>query len=286
MLPLAMRTRRLSPLTIALSVMAFSVLVAWLTSGTSAAAQGAAPSPTASVGTAFADALQLPAGGSSPVSPAAAPAARGGGPDGVAPTPIPGLVEVRRGADIVYMSRDGKFVITGDMYRVASHEDLTEARRRDLRRKLIGELPQSDMVVFAPAHPKYTVTVFTDVDCVYCRALHGQIDDYNKLGIAVRYVFFPRTGPNTSSWFKAEQVWCSPDRHEALTRAKLGEPLSAKLCPNTPVAREYALGQAIGLDGTPGVVAPNGAMIGGYLPPKAMLTALQESSQPPTSAAQ
>jgi thiol:disulfide interchange protein DsbC len=211
------------------------------------------------------------------------PGARGG-PDAVAPTQVPGIVEVRRGADIVYMSRDGKYVFTGDLYQVNSHEDLTEVRRRELRRQLIEAVPESQMVVFSPPHPKYTVTVFTDVDCVYCRALHGQIEDYNQLGIKVRYMFFPRTGPKTSSWYKAEQVWCSSDRRAALTRAKLGEPLAAKVCPNTPVAREYALGEAIGLDGTPGIVASNGAIVGGYLPPKELLTALQDSTRPPTSA--
>lgn len=216
------------------------------------------------------------------VSPAPAVAARG--PDAVAPTPVPGIVEVRRGAQIVYMSRDGKYVFTGDMYRVAGHSDLTEVRRRELRRKLIGQVPESQMVVFSPPDPKYTVTVFTDVDCVYCRALQRQIKDYNRLGIKVRYVFFPRTGPHTGSWYKAEQVWCSPDRRAALTRAKLGEPLDTKPCGPTPVAREYALGESIGLEGTPGIVAANGALLGGYLPPDALLTALQQSALPPTDA--
>jgi thiol:disulfide interchange protein DsbC len=221
-------------------------------------------------------------GGMSPAVPASPAVAAG--PDGVTPTPIPGIVEVRRGADIVYMSSDGKYVLTGELYRVDSHVDLTEQHRRELRRKLIDSVPESQMLVFSPPHPKYTVTVFTDVDCVYCRALHGQIEDYNSLGIKVRYVFYPRTGPNTSSWYKAEQVWCSANRHDALTRAKLGEPLAAKVCAVNPVAREYALGQAIGLEGTPGIVAANGAMMGGYLPPTALLAALKESAQPPTSA--
>lgn len=206
-----------------------------------------------------------------------------GGPDAVSDTPIPGMVEVRRGADIVYMSRDGKYVFTGELYQVGNHVDLTEVHRRELRERLIDALPESQMLVFGPKNSKYTVTVFTDVDCVYCRALHGQIEDYNRLGIQVRYVFFPRTGPNTSSWYKAEQVWCSSDRHEALTRAKLGEPLSAKVCAANPVAREYALGQAIGLQGTPGIVASNGALVGGYLPPAALLAALKSSEQSPTA---
>jgi len=198
-------------------------------------------------------------------------------------TPVAGVFEVRRGADIVYMSGDGQYVFTGDLYNVPTHSNLTEAHRRVLRQKLIESIPESQMVIFSPPQPKYTITVFTDVDCAYCRELHRQIDDYNRLGVRVRYIFYPRTGPNTESWHKAEQVWCSADRKSALTRAKLGQALDAKPCGNTPVAREYELGKAIGLEGTPGIVASNGAMVGGYLPPQALVEELaqQQQSGPP-----
>ena len=267
--------RRISAGAFALVLTLATLAAALAGSSTALAQSAAAPMPSIANNTAIAP------GGMSPAPPASPASAA---PDGVSPTPIPGVVEVRRGADIVYMSSDGKYVLTGELYRVDSHLDLTEQHRRDLRRKLIDAVPESQMLVFSPPHPKYTVTVFTDVDCVYCRALHGQIEDYNSLGIKVRYVFYPRTGPNTSSWYKAEQVWCSGNRHEALTRAKLGEPLSAKVCAVNPVAREYALGQAIGLAGTPGIVAANGALVGGYLPPNALLAALKDSAQLPTSA--
>jgi thiol:disulfide interchange protein DsbC len=193
----------------------------------------------------------------------------------VQPTPVPGVFEVRRGADIVYMSGDGQYVFTGDLYDVPGHRDLTESHRRQLRQKLIAAIPESKMVIFSPPQPKYTVTVFTDVDCAYCRELHRQIADYNRLGVRVRYIFYPRTGPNTDSWRKAEQVWCSPDRRSALTRAKLGEALEVKPCAGTPVAEEYALGRAIGLQGTPGIVASDGAMVGGYLPPQLLVQRLE-----------
>jgi thiol:disulfide interchange protein DsbC len=269
--------KRLIPAQAAALVFALASLAAWLAGGsTSAQAQRAAGGMSPLVSS-----PAVVPGGMSPAIPGTSASST---PDGVSATPIPGVVEVRHGADIVYMSSDGKYVLTGELYRVDNHLDLTEQHRRELRRKLIDAVPESQMLVFSPPHPKYTVTVFTDVDCVYCRALHGQIEDYNSLGIKVRYVFYPRTGPNTSSWFKAEQVWCSADRHGALTRAKLGEPLSAKVCAGNPVAREYALGQAIGLEGTPGIVAANGAMVGGYLPPTALLSALKGSVAPPTSA--
>jgi len=198
----------------------------------------------------------------------------------IRPTPVAGVFEVRRGADIVYMSGDGQYVFTGDLYNIPSHSNLTEAHRRLLRQKLIEGIPESQMVVFSPAQPKYTVTVFTDVDCAYCRELHRQIADYNRLGVRVRYIFYPRTGPNTESWHKAEQVWCSADRKSALTRAKLGQSLDAKPCGATPVAQEYALGKAMGLEGTPGIVTSNGTLIGGYLPPEALVAELAQQTTP------
>ena len=197
-------------------------------------------------------------------------------PENVRSTPIAGVFEVLRGSDILYMTRDGQYAFTGDLYQVPTRANLTEVHRREIRRTLIDAVPESRMVVFSPPDPKYTVTVFTDVDCSYCRALHRQIAEYNRLGVRVRYVFYPRTGPNTESWHKAEQVWCSADRKAALTKAKLGETLTAPVCANTPVAQEYELGQAIGLEGTPGIVAANGALVGGYLPPDALVEQLKK----------
>jgi thiol:disulfide interchange protein DsbC len=207
-------------------------------------------------------------------------AAAGVKPENVRSTPIAGIFEVLRGSDILYITRDGQYAFSGDLYQVPTRANLTEVHRRELRRKLIDAVPESRMVVFSPPDPKYTVTVFTDVDCSYCRALHRQIADYNRLGVRVRYVFYPRTGPNTESWHKAEQVWCSADRKVALTKAKLGETLSAPACADTPVAQEYELGQAIGLEGTPGIVAANGALVGGYLPPDALVEQLKKQQQP------
>jgi thiol:disulfide interchange protein DsbC len=136
------------------------------------------------------------------------------------------------------------------------------------------------MVIFGPKNPKYTITVFTDVDCQYCRLLHSQIAEYNRLGVRVRYLSFPRTGPNTASWTKAEQVWCSADRQAALTQAKLDRPLAAKVCNPNPVGQEYELGKSIGLQGTPGIVTENGDMLPGYLPPPAMIEELKADANP------
>ncbi|MFX8813094.1 disulfide isomerase DsbC N-terminal domain-containing protein, partial [Acinetobacter baumannii] len=89
-------------------------------------------------------------------------------------SPIPGVYELSRGADIAYASSDAKYAISGDLIDLERNDNLTEVRRRDVRAKLIGAIPESEMVVFGPRDPKYTITVFTDVDCAYCRQLHSQ----------------------------------------------------------------------------------------------------------------
>ncbi len=191
-------------------------------------------------------------------------------------SPLPGVFEVMRGTDVVYVSGDGKFAIAGDLYDLNNeNSNLSERRRRDVRMQLLAAVPDKETLVFAPKDPKYTVTVFTDVDCGFCRQLHNQIGKYNDLGIKVRYLFFPRGGPDSESWDTAEQVWCSANRNEALTKAKRGEALKVAKCASTPVKRDYELGQDIGLRGTPGIVLPSGELLPGFVPPANLVAKLQ-----------
>ncbi len=193
------------------------------------------------------------------------------------PSPIAGIYEFVQGADVSYITADGKYFLDGNVYDMKTRENLTEVLRTHARLALINEVPESQMVIFSPKNPLYTITVFTDVDCQYCRKLHSEIAELNKLGVRVRYMFYPRTGPNTESWRKAEVVWCSADRNEALTRAKAGAQLDMnKTCAPTPVAREYALGQSIGVRGTPAILTEQGDYISGYLPPKELVQELKQ----------
>jgi len=197
--------------------------------------------------------------------------------DQLTATPIPGMYEYTRGTEIAYVTADGKYAISGDLFDLAKNDNLTEQHRRELRSKLIAAVPEDQMLIFGPKDPKYTITVFTDVDCAYCRKLHSQIAEYNRLGVRVRYLMYPRTGPNTSSWTKAEQVWCSPDRNDALTRAKLGQDLKAKPCADNPVARTYQLGQDFSLQGTPAIILADGDLLPGYVPPDVLVKQLKDA---------
>ena len=186
-------------------------------------------------------------------------------------SPVNGIFEVTRGSDISYVSTDGRYAILGDLIDVDADANLSENRRRTIRARIIETVPESEMLVFAPKETKYTVTIFTDIDCGYCRRLHSQIPEYNRLGIRVRYMFFPRSGPNTDSWHKAEAVWCSSNRNEALTRAKNGEDLKAPKCPTAIINRDFELGQKLAVDGTPAIFLSSGEMLPGYAPPGQLL---------------
>ncbi len=183
----------------------------------------------------------------------------------VRPAPMPGMFEVSNGAEVAYVSADGRYYLDGDLYDMDSKENITDRRRASARERLLAGVKDADGVLFGPADAKYTIDVFTDIDCGYCRKLHNEVAEINRLGVRVRYLMFPRSGPGTASWAKAEAVMCSRDRNEALTRAKRGEAIPSQSCRN-PVERTYKLARDLGLTGTPGIVTERGDLIPGYQP--------------------
>jgi thiol:disulfide interchange protein DsbC len=191
-------------------------------------------------------------------------------------SPLPGIYEVAMGSDTAYVSADGRYLINGDLFEVDSRTNLTEANRSGVRRQALAKLDERDMIIFAPAKPTHTITVFTDVECGYCRKLHSEIEQINKLGVRVRYMAYPRAGPGSADWAKMESVWCSKDRKSAITQAKNGAEVKAANCGATPVAQQFELGEKLGVNGTPAVFTDGGDYIGGYLPPQQLVEQLDK----------
>ena len=193
----------------------------------------------------------------------------------IRPAPIAGLSEVSVDGQLLYVTNDGKYIVSGNIIQIAGKVNLTEQAHAAIRREEFKSITPAQTIVFAPPNPKYTVNVFTDMDCGYCRKLHSQIADYNREGIAIRYLFFPRTGIGSESYNKAVAVWCAPDRRRALTDAKAGLPMLPKNC-NNPVTMDYNLGLRVGVDGTPAIYTLDGVQIGGYVTPVEMRRALDK----------
>ncbi len=201
-------------------------------------------------------------------------------PSHVKPAPVAGFSEVGLDGRVVYVSNDGKYLFQGAMVDVARRENLTLAAEAGLRKQALATAGKDRRIVFAAAKPRHTVTVFTDIDCGYCRKMHTQIAEYNRLGISVEYLFYPREGIGSESFEKAVSVWCAPDRRQAMTAAKAGQTLPRGNCSN-PVTMDYDLGRRVGLDGTPAIYNADGLQVGGYLAPAEMLARLDQMAAKP-----
>ena len=196
-------------------------------------------------------------------------------PDAITKSPVTGLFEVTYGPEIMYVTGDGRFLIQGDLVDLESKKNLTEDKRSVGRLKLIDSIDPATMITFAPKEVKHVVTVFTDIDCPYCRKMHSQIADYLSKGIEIRYLAFPRSGLNTPSYYKAVSVWCADDRKEALTISKAGGKIEDKTCDN-PVKSQMMMGTQVGVTGTPTLVLEDGTIMPGYVPPDQLSALLDE----------
>ncbi len=198
--------------------------------------------------------------------------------DQITPSPIPGLYEILVGTQIYYVSADGEYLLSGQLFEIAERKDLTTPKIAKVKAKAIESFGEDEMVIFAPEKGyQHTVTVFTDIDCGYCRKLHSEIKNYNDLGIRVRYLMYPRAGIGSPSFQKAVNVYCADDRNDAMTRSKAGEDLEERQCKNT-VADQFALGHKLGVSGTPAIFLESGTLVPGYVPAKKMLAILQQKN--------
>lgn len=184
-------------------------------------------------------------------------------PDSITKTPIPNLYEIVYGTHVFYSTKDGQFAVEGDLLDLNQRVNLTEAKRSAERLKIIKKVPQDTMIVFSPKQVKHTLTVFTDIDCGFCRKLHREMTAMQKHGIQVRYLFYPQTGVATPSYDKAVTVWCAKDRPAALTAAKLGEPQKPATCAN-PIQQHMKLARDLDIQGTPMLLLEDGEILEGF----------------------
>ncbi|MGB7386558.1 bifunctional protein-disulfide isomerase/oxidoreductase DsbC [Pseudomonas neustonica] len=199
----------------------------------------------------------------------------------ISETPVDGLYQVQlETGRVLYATADGKYFMQGTLIDVNDGQprNLTSVAEASGIAQVLDRVDASDMVVFAPEEPKTHVTVFTDVDCGYCRKLHSEVEQLNNLGIEVRYMAFPRGGMQSPAAQVMQSVWCADNRQQAMTSAKQGKTVEEKTCAN-PVAQEYELGKQLGVQGTPAIFLANGVMIPGYQPAQQLATIALENKE-------
>jgi|TARA_B110000483_G_scaffold233751_1_gene302900 thiol:disulfide interchange protein DsbC len=183
-------------------------------------------------------------------------------------TPLSNIyrVELSTG-EMLYADAAGDYLFAGDMYKTsaAGLMNLSAGTRSERTVELIAAVPEDEMIIFTPETATLaTITVFTDVDCTYCRKLHGDIEALLARGVQIRYMAYPRGGASADSYDKMISVWCSDDRHKSLAQAKNGQNLPTRGCEN-PVLKHHAMGNQLGITGTPALVMPDGTLVPGYM---------------------
>ncbi|KIH85154.1 thioredoxin fold domain-containing protein [Pseudomonas batumici] len=189
--------------------------------------------------------------------------------ESISASPLAGLYEVKlKGSRVLYASADGQFVMQGYLFQLKDGKpvNLTEKTERLGVAKLINGIPVAETVVYpAIGETKSHITVFTDTTCPYCHKLHAEVPALNKMGIEVRYVAFPRQGLGSPGDEQLQAVWCSTDKKAAMDKMVDGQEIKAAKCAN-PVSKQFALGQSIGVNGTPAIILADGQVIPGYQP--------------------
>lgn len=197
--------------------------------------------------------------------------------ESIQPLDNTGLFEAVINGEIIYFTKDTRYVFQGDVIALETRQNITETKRIELRKQALDALDETDLIIYEPVKTEHTITVFTDIDCGYCRKLHQEMADYNALGIRVRYMAFPRAGIDSESYDKAVDVWCAKDRKQAMTDAKNGKNVDSESC-NTPIKAQYELGRRLGVNGTPALFLESGEMLPGYVPPSRLKKILDEQA--------
>jgi len=190
---------------------------------------------------------------------------------------IPNIYEAIYGTEVVYVSADGKYFISGDLIDLDTRKNLSEIAKQGIRKDLMSK-QDNKPIVFKAKDEKYKLTVFTDIDCPYCAKLHREVPKLNEAGVTVEYLMFPRAGIGSNSYKKAVSVWCADDQLTALTTAKQRKPIKEKTCEN-PVTAQYNLGGEVGVNGTPALITSTGKLIPGYVPADRLVKMLEKESK-------
>ena len=198
--------------------------------------------------------------------------------ESIEPSVFDGIYKVYYGdLQPIYVSQDGNFFIYGDMYQINSNRiiNITNEETKSRRVDLLSSIPSNELIIFKSKNEISAITVFTDVDCGYCRKLHSQISEYNKVGITVKYAAFPRSGIGTQTFTRMVGAWCADDPKKVITDLKNDKKLNLDFCDDQPIAKHYVVGQKLGISGTPAIITSDGELIPGYVSPEELLSRLK-----------
>ncbi len=197
----------------------------------------------------------------------------------ISTTAFNGMYEIilrEPGLDVIYVSADGRYLSRGEVIDLRTNINLTQSRLFSLTKEIMSTTTDDEKIIYKADDEKYVINVFTDVDCPYCRKLHENVPELNKMGVTIKYLAFPRSGVNTESYYRSVAVWCADNPKQAMDRGMSNKDNPLVSCKN-PVIDHLILAKKLNVTGTPFIFFENGDHIPGYVKPKDLLKEIKRS---------
>lgn len=184
--------------------------------------------------------------------------------DGVQPTPVPGIFEVRfktdRGPQIVYTDATATHIFVGRIYEAKTDRNLTEERMQKLLAIKFESLPLDLAVKVTRGNGKRVMAIFSDPYCPACRSFESELAKIDD--VTIHYFMYPVIRPELTDHSKA--VWCSKERAKAwLELAQRGKQPAANASCANPVDKILELGKSLAVGSTPTIFLANGDRFSG-----------------------
>jgi thiol:disulfide interchange protein DsbC len=201
-------------------------------------------------------------------------------PDEVSKTPMPGIWEVRVGADLFYTDPEGAFLIEGgSIIETRNKANLTQARVAKLTAIAFADLPLKDALVYKQGNGSRKLAVFGDPNCGYCKQLERDL--VNLKDVTIYSFVYPVLGPDSDA--KSRAIWCSKDAAAAWRGWMIdAQPIQRPLgpCDAKAVERTVAFGRKYKINGTPALVFEDGQRVSGAMRAADLEKRLVEARQP------
>jgi len=190
-------------------------------------------------------------------------------------TPIPGLLEIRIGNDLLFVDESARYlVIEGEMFDIAGNRNLTRERMEEVMAIRFDDLPVDKAVKQVNGKGERVIALFEDPNCGYCKRLRADLMTIDNLTI---YTFaYPILAADSDA--KSRRALCADDPSAAWNALMLQGvvPDNDGTCAND-LDQFKALGERYGIQATPTIFFPSGVRMQGYAPPTRFVEMLDKN---------
>lgn len=192
-----------------------------------------------------------------------------------------GLIELTVGAkQIFYTNIEGSRLLIGHIFDPKTNLDLTQQKLDELNKVDWSLLPLKDAITIKKGKGEREFAVFTDPDCPYCKKLEEEIKLLDNITM---HVFAYPLAMHPQAKEVAQKIICAKDKTKAWNdymSSGIQAQNDGKCTASQSIDRNLTLGEKLGVNGTPALIARNGKVKPGFMPAANLDVWLNENQQP------